>query len=467
MMETAALSETKRRLFEALSRGESAAVRSDIARRPNSDGAPLGASQEEVCRRSIWAADAPSPYNESITVYREGALDVAILERCFAEILRRHEAWRTSFRMEDGNLVQAIAAPPQNASIPVVDLRDLAPELRTEEFERQCSDRAQQPFDLERGPLIRTSLFRFGDASYRIAIVAHQSVIDGVSMYQVLPSELSSLYEAFSAGKASPLPELPLQYADFCAWQRRWLGDGNREKQIGFWKTKLDQLSTERDRQIRETYRGKIRSFEVPATCTAAIRDLVRRERVTLFTALLAGFAALRSHVTEMSDILVATLSPSGRKRLETQKLLGYFLNPVALRFEFAADTTFKDLLHQARTLIGEAISNDDVPLEQVGKALNIDSGRDPFVKVAISLQPRVPSLPGWDVTSMDAQNGGSVWDLYLAFIERGDALAGRAQFNPDIFTDGAIQSALHHLWRLLANAATDPAASVRELLER
>ena len=213
-MQTATLSETKRKLFEALSRGESSAVRSEIGRRSNSGAARLGPSQEEVCRRSIWATDARPLYNESITVYREGPLDVQVLERCFGEILRRHEAWRTSFRIGNGTLVQVIEPSPLDVSIPVIDLRELPHAVRTQEFERLFSEQAQQPFDLQRGPLLRTSLFRMDDASYRFAIVAHQSIIDGVSMYQVLPTELALLYEAFSAGRTSAaVSSIPMRRA--------------------------------------------------------------------------------------------------------------------------------------------------------------------------------------------------------------------------------------------------------------
>jgi len=161
----------------------------------------------------------------------------------------------------------------------------------------------------------------------------------------------------------------------------------------------------------------------------------------------------------------LATVSPSGRKRSETQKLLGYFLNPVALRFDFSGEPTFQELLVQTRSVIAEAISHDDVPLEQLADDLQLDTGRDPSIKVAVSLQPQVPRLNGWNVTSMDAQNGGSVWDLYLVFIEAERDLIGRVQFNPDIFGEETIVATLEDLWRLLEKATKEPTSKVRDLL--
>ena len=246
----------------------------------------------------------------------------------------------------------------------------------------------------------------------------------------------------------------------------------NLERQKAFWKRKLApplaELAWPKDKPqpVRETYRAAILSFEVPEILNAAIRASAHRERVTLFTILLAGFTALLHHYTGQSDILVGTLSPSGRKRLETQELLGYFLNPVALRFDLSGEPTFHDLLVQTRSVIAEAISNDDVPLEQLAGELKFETGRDPFVKIAISLQPRVPRLGSqWNVTSMDAQNGGGVWDLYLAFIEGEHGLIGRAQFNPDVFGEDTMIATLADLWQLLGEATRDPAQPIRDLL--
>ena len=471
MMQTTTLSDTKRRLLDALMRGENSTAERRIQRRPASEPARLALAQEEVWRRSIRAADAPPLYNETVTIHRQGPLDVQVLERCFAEILRRHEAWRTTFPSENGVPFQLVAPAPADVKIPLIDLRQFPVEAREQEAVRLFSDQAQQPFDLERGPLLRIMLLRIDDESDRIAIVAHQSIVDGVSVYQVLPTELAALYDAFSADRLSPLPDLPLQYGDFAQWHRRSLSGENLETQRAYWRKKLSPPlrlpAWPRDGSdtVRESYRASIVSFEVPDSLNGAIQELALRERVTLFTTLLAGFTLLLHHYTGQADIVVGTVSPSGRKRLETQQLLGYFLNPVALRFDFSDEPSFRELLVQTRLLIAEAISHDDVPLEHLARDLELNTGRDPAVKIAMSLQPRVPHLNGWNVTSMDAQNGGSVWDFYLVFIESERGLIGRVQFNPDLFDEKAIDATLEDLWRLLGEAIADPTKRPRHFL--
>jgi hypothetical protein len=470
----ATLSEAKRRLLEKLMRGDPAqapAVGNTIEPRPTGKPAPLGLAQEQVWRRSMRAAGKPPLYNETITVYREGPLDVALLERCFCEILRRHEAWRSSFDTLQEQPVQIIHPPRTAAQIPLVDLRMLPEEDRETEAVRLASEQAQKPFDLRQGPLLRTLLLRMGDARYRFTITAHQSIVDGVSVYQVLPAELAALYEAFSAGRPSPLPELTIQYGDFAYWQRERIQGEIADQQVAYWRKRLAgelpvlQWPRKLARQSEESFRGVIRPFAAPKGLGEAIKTCSQHEGVTLFMVLLSGFAALLHCYTRQEDILIATLSPAGRKRSEVQGLLGYFLNPVALRFDFREGPTFHELLAQVRGSISEAITNDDVPLEFLAEELKLSSDRDPFVKVAISLQPQVPNPgSGWNVTSLDAQNNGTVWDLYLAFIERERGLIGRAQYNPDVFEWTTIAGMLEDLWRLLQAAASHPATRIKEL---
>ncbi len=210
-----------------------------VARRPPDEPAPLGLAQEQVWRRSFRAADKPPLYNEVVTVYREGPLDVGVLERCLTEIIRRHEAWRSSFDTVDGQAVQLIHPAPAEMKIPFVDLQGWPASQRGAEAVRLVSKQAQQPFDLKQGPLLKPLLLKLDANAYRLTIIAHQSIIDGISAYQVFPTELAALYEAFSTGNPSPLPELLVQYGDFAYWQRRWLRDEIREQQIAYWRKQL------------------------------------------------------------------------------------------------------------------------------------------------------------------------------------------------------------------------------------
>jgi surfactin family lipopeptide synthetase A len=468
------LSESKRRLLEKLTRGSASRpiVLSPTIKRLPDDSAPLGLAQEQVWWRSLRAAGKPPLYNEIVTIYREGWLEVGLLEKCLTEIIRRHESWRCSFGTVDGRPVQLIHCAQAEMRIPSVDLQGWPESQRETEIMRLVSQLAQQPFDLERGPLLKPLLFRLGANTHRLTIIAHQTIIDGISAYQVFPTELAALYEAFSGGNSSPLPELKTQYGDFAYWQRQWLRGEIHKQQIAYWRKQLAggfpiplwQRASVYSNE--ESFRGVVRPFTVPVGLSRKIREFSQERRTTLFVVLLTALTALLHCYAHEDDILIGTLSPSGRKRSEVQGLLGYFLNPVALRYRLSAGITFAELLQESRRLLLEAISNDDVPLEVVAEELKLTWNRDPFVKVAISLQPQVPTLKrGWNVTSMDAQCGGTVWDLYLAFIDGAQGLTGRAQYNPDALEDTTISSLLDDSWRVLIAGISNPMSSVNHLL--
>jgi hypothetical protein len=475
MPKAAPLSDQKRRLLEKYLRGElgeTAGKRSGIARRPPGETAPLSLTQQELWFRELRVPEIPPLYNECITLHMKGPLDVAVLEQSFAEIVRRHEAWRTTFEMVDGQPVQVIQQPSQ-IKLPVIDLSKLHKAEREDEAVRCVAKDTRRPFDLRRGPLLRPTLVKFDEAEHRLYLIAHQIILDGKSAYQIFPSELAALYKAFTAGRPSPLPELPVQCADFACWQRQWLQGDVLAKQVDYWRKQLPaglpalQWPNDKPRPAARTFRGAFHSFAMPGPLTEALRKLSRRAGGTLFMTLLAGFAALLHSYTSQEDIVLGTLSPSGRKRTEVQALLGYFLNPVALRVNFGNHLTFNELLSQVRSVLSDAISHDDVPLEFLAWKLkpNRDPSRSPFFTVAMSLQPPAPDLDlDWSVTSMDVENGGASWDLYLAFIDRPSGMIGRAQYNPDVFELPAILATLEDLRKVLESAALNPEQRVSEL---
>ncbi len=468
MPDDAPLSEEKRRLLERYLRGELArtpAKPGGIMRRPPGHVAPLSLTQQELWFRELRVPDIPPLYNECITLHMKGPLNVAVLEESFTEIVRRHEAWRTVFETVDGQPVQIIQRPSK-IRLPVLDVRKLGKAEREAEAVRRVAADAKLPFDLRRGPLLRPTLVRLDDAEYRLYVIAHQIILDGKSAYQIFPSELAALYKAFCAGRPSPLPELPVQCADFACWQRQWLQGDVLAEQVEYWRKQLPadlpalNWPNDKPRPAARTFRGAFHPFALPGPLTEALRKLSRRAGGTLFLTLLAGFAALLHIYTSQEDVVVGTLSSSGRKRMEVQALLGYFLNPVALRINFGKDCTFSELLRQARSVLSEAISHDDVPLEFLARKLkpNADRSRSPFFTVAMSLQPPAPDLDlDWSVTSMDVESGGASWDLYIAFIDRPSGMIGRAQYNPDLFELPAILAMLDDLRKVLENAASNP----------
>jgi Condensation domain len=477
MSVVAHVSDAQRRRLELYLRESqprtSSAAEAAIIRRSSIGPAPLSFPQEQIFHRAQQNADKPPFYNECITVYRKGSLDVSALERSLLEIIRRHEIWRTTYDTVDGCPVQIIHPAPNHFSLPMIDLRGL-PESRQEaEVLRSVGELTERPFDLRQGPLLRFLLVRTHESAHRLFLIAHQSVVDGVSVYQVFPTELAALYQAFLEGNPSPLPELTVQFADYAASHRRRFAE-QIQGQMGYWSKQLagelPVLHWPAGRVQSETasYRGLTRPFAFSKDLTAALKSTAQREGVTLFMTLLSGFVALLQYYTTQNNVIVTTLSPAGRKRTELQKLLGYFLNPVMLRFDLSSDPQFRELLQQAREVVSEAISHDDVPLEVLAERLKPASGpsRHPFFNVAISLQPSVPETvrAEWDVTSMDVGNGGAVWDLYLAFIDRRDGMVGRAQYNPDIFSEETITRMLRDLEALLEALTLQPQLRLSDL---
>jgi aspartate racemase len=353
---------------------------------------------------------------------------------------------------------------PSAFSLPAVDLRPLPEGCREAEARRIATEQAQQRFDLREGPLLRATLVTLDDEDHRLFLTLHQSIVDGVSVYQVFLLELMNLYDAFSAGKLSPLPELPIQYADFAHWERSWLEGKVREGQLSYWRQQLagqlDSLRWPPGRPPFRSYRGAIHPFLISKQLTADLKQLSQQEGVTLFMVLTAGFAALLHRYTHQESILIGTVGPAGRKRPEVQKLLGYFLNPLALRLEVSRDSTFRELLRQVREVVLGALAHGDVPFEEVVRAVNPrpDPSRPPLFQVAISLLPPLAELPpGWKQSVMDVESGGSRWDLYLPFSERPEGLMGRAQYNPDVFDGAMIEQTIADLERVLREGLRNP----------
>ena len=455
------LSDAKRVLFDRYSKGRVSSG-PKIGRRPQGVPAPLSLVQEQLYFRDLeFAGNAPL-YNECVTVRMLGPLDPDVLLRSFNEIIRRHEVWRTSFETKAGQPVQ-IVHPHRPMQFSRLDLRGLDEAARETEAVRLVSEDIRRPFQLDEGPLLRPTLVRMGDEEHRLFLVVHQIVVDGRSAYQIYPTELAAHYKAFLAGQPSLLPELKIQCADFAWWQRESL-NGEEARQVNYWREQLgDTLPArgwpaEKLNSVARSYYGRIHPFKFSPQLSGHVRDMSRRLNSTLFLVLLTGLASVvhryeKRRYEKRGDVILGTLSPSGRKQSEVMDLLGYFLNPVTLRINCGAHTTFGELLRHARGVVSDAMSNDDVPIERLARALEAEEAfgsgpsPSPFFNIAVSLQPPTPDLGlPWTVTSMDVESGGSPWPLYLAFIDRPEGIIGRVQFNPDLFEIGTIKRLLQDL---------------------
>lgn len=472
-----ALSESRLRLLERYRRGNfpvAAFDASRIVRRPPDAPAPLSPNQEEIWRHSQSTQGMPAFYNESITIHRHGPMDVRILRQCMTEIVRRHEAWRTTFDLVNGRPVQIIHPPPSEFPLPAVDLRELPEADREVAALELATEMARKPFDLSKGPLVRAALVTLGDDRHQIFLTVHQIVVDGLTVNVLFPSELSTLYDALCNGKASQLPELPIQFADYACWHQQWLQSDGQVSQLSYWKNQLADLPPapnwpgQLPRQAVASYRGAIVPFQLSSGLSSRLKKVCSEEGVTMFMKLFAGFSALVWRKTGQDDLLLGTLAPVGRDREETENLIGYFLNPVPLRIKLSRSTSVRQLLLQAQSVVSEAIANDDVPLGQMMSKLGIktDAEQHPPFRWIISLAPPLAPLgSGWSQTFMDVESGGSKWDLYLELREGSDGLLGRAQFNPDVFDAATIFRMVQDWQELLEAMASKLDSPISELL--
>ncbi|HEY9728730.1 MAG TPA: condensation domain-containing protein, partial [Chroococcales cyanobacterium] len=317
---------------------------------------PLSFAQQR-----LWFLDQLVPnnafYNTPAAVRLTGSLNLAALQETFNEIVRRHEALRTTFAKVEGQPVQAIA-PTLTQSIPVIDLRQLPEAERDNEARRLTAQEAQRPFDLSKSPLLRVTLLRLDEAEYVLLMILHHIVSDGWSM-GVLIREIAALYAAITSDKPSPLPSLPIQYADFAFWQRKWLQEVGTthqsplQTQLAYWRQQLDGISelnlpTDRSRSAIQTYRGATQFLQLPKSLSLALEALSQQEGVTLFMTLLAAFQTLLYRYTQQEDIVVG--SPiANRNRSEIEGLIGFFVNSLVLRTNLSGNPTFRELLSRVR----------------------------------------------------------------------------------------------------------------------
>ncbi|HWS56152.1 MAG TPA: condensation domain-containing protein, partial [Pyrinomonadaceae bacterium] len=315
-----------------------AAEAAPISRAPRDEPLPLSFVQQR-----LWFIDQLEPgsavYNIPAAVRLDGALEAGALERALSEVVRRHESLRTTFAAAEGQPVQVIS-PPRPLRLEVRDLSRLSAGEREAEAHRLAAEEARRPFDLARGPLFRASLVRLSDDEHVLLVTMHHIVSDGWSL-GVLIREVSTLYSAYARGEESPLEELPIQYADYAAWQRARLSGEALDAQLAYWRGQLAgappllELPTDRPRQALQTYRGTHYSFRLPRAMSESLKALGRKENATLFMTLLAAFDVLLDWYTGQQDIVVGT-GVANRTRVETEGLIGFFVNTVVLRADLS-----------------------------------------------------------------------------------------------------------------------------------
>ena len=331
----------------------------------------------------------------------------------------------------------------------------------------------RMPFDLAVGPLLRAQVLKLASDDHIAVLVMHHIISDGWSM-MVLINELISLYEAFSADQPSPLPPLRVQYADYAIWQNENLAGPALDRQLDYWKQQLAgappllDLPTDHPRPPVQTSNGANYLFKLPAELSQKLIELSRQEGVTLFMTLLAGYQALLSRYSGQGDISVGS-ALANRTRVETESLLGFFVNNLVFRTDLGDNPTFRELLHRVRNVSLQAYANQDVPFERLVDAIQPERNlsHNPLFQVAFALQNipgGVRKLPGLTVSQVERAGSSAQFDLLLMMSEAPDGLPGAMQYNTDLFDAATIERMMGHLQTFLEAAVVDPNRSIGEL---
>lgn len=457
--------------LEALPAGTENAAAASLTRIPREGPLPLSFAQER-----IWFLDQLEPgtaaYNLCEVVRFRGALDVSALRRSLREIVHRHESFRTSFPTVDGAPLQSIAAPGDFA-LPVIDIQDLSETRRGSRAERLIQDEARRPFELARGPLVRAVLLRLAGHDHVLVWTTHHIISDGWSL-DLFTRELKTLYEAFSRGEESPLPDPPFQYVDFSSWQRSWLDRNVLAGQIAYWKEQLRgplpilALPTDRPRRAVPTTRGGRERRTLPRELSESLRDLSRRQGTTLFMTLLAGFETLLARYTGQDDVLVGT-PIAGRTLLETEEIIGFFVNTLVLRVDFSGDPTFPELLERVRETALGAYAHQDLPFERLVEVLQPERtvSHSPLFQVMFALEnpPETPlEFPGMRIAPIAADTQTAKFELTLTVLDSGTDLTAQLEYKTELFDSATIARMLEHFENLLRDAAASRGKRVSEL---
>jgi amino acid adenylation domain-containing protein/non-ribosomal peptide synthase protein (TIGR01720 family) len=437
---------------------------------PRNRELPLSFAQER-----LWFLDQLEPsnpfYNISTAMRITGPLDEGALERSLSEIVRRHESLRTTFTFDERPRQQI--TPERETSLPVIDLRGDPAEEQQPKVSALAHEEAQRPFDLSQGPLLRTTLLRLAEEESILLLTMHHVVSDGWSM-GILIREITGLYEAFSKGRPSPLPDLHIQYADFAVWQRSWLQGSVFSRQLKYWKEQLAglpptlELPTDHPRPEVQTFRGAIESSVLPQSLADDLKAICRSEGVTLYMLMLAAFQVLLYRYTGQNDIAIG--SPiANRNRKEVEGLIGFFINTLVMRTDLSGGPSFRQVLKRVREVTLGAYAHQDLPFEKLVEELKPvrDLSRQPLFQVMFAFQNTPTTkleVAGLNFTGLevDKKTVQFDWNVAMQEIDRGIILEW--QYNTDLFEADTVRRMIGHLRHLLESIAARPEQPIAEL---
>jgi len=469
----AELSPEQRELLELLMREEQldASTLPIVPAAGDQESPPLSFAQER-----LWFFDQLNPgspvYNLFTGARAKGALNPATLQQCFGDVVRRHETLRATFATVEGQPVQVV----KRAASPVLAYVDLSG-LSAEEFEVQAQrlaiQEARRPFDLARGPLLRVTLLGRNSREHILLLTMHHIISDAWSM-GLLADEVARLYQAFSTGVPSPLPDLPIQYSDFAAWQRSWLQGEVLESQLDYWQRQLAgaspvlALPTDRPRPAVQRFRGASQSFLVPAALTEGLKRLTQNYKATLFTTLTAALQTLLHLYTSQNDVSIGA-PVANRSRSELEEMIGFFVNTLVLRTDFSGDPSFAELLGRVRETVLGAHAHQDLPFEKLVEVLRPerDLSHAPLFQVAFSLDntpANVETASALSFSPFEIDTRNARLDLHLTVVETSKGLAGSLEYNSDLFDAATVERMISHFQTLLAGFVANPDQKISEL---
>ncbi|MDZ8067342.1 MAG: condensation domain-containing protein [Nostoc sp. DedQUE08] len=440
---------------------------------PRNANLPLSFAQQR-----LWFLNQLEPnsttYNLPFAVRLTGTLNVPALERSLNEIVQRHEALRTTFAIANGQPIQVIT-PTLTLKLSVVDLQEYSITKQETEVLRLAVQESQSLFNLAQGPLLRTTLLHLSEQQYVLLLTMHHIVSDGWSI-GLLIKEVTALYEAFCKGQPSPLSELPIQYADFAAWQQNWLQGEVLNTLLTYWKKQLGdnlpvlQLPIIRQSSEMKTSQEKRQNFILSQTLSQAIKKLGDSVGTTLFMTLLGAFKVLLYWYTGDRDIVVGT-DIANRNRIEIENLIGFFVNQLVLRTNLSDNPTFSDLLQRVRKVCLEAYAHQDLPFEKLVGALNPkrDFNQTPLFQVKLILQ-NAPihslELSELTLTSLDLENQVASVDLLLELTDTEQGIVGLFKYNKDLFDASSITRLINNFKTILSQIIIEPTISLNQLEE-
>jgi amino acid adenylation domain-containing protein len=433
--------------------------------------APLSFAQQR-----LWFLDQYEPqsilYNLPASLRLKGRLNIEALGASFNEIVRRHESLRTTFGLSEERPVQVVHEPG-SWDLAVNDLRQFPGDEREEIAVRLMREDAESPFDLTKGPLLRTQLLRLAEDDHILLLTMHHIVSDGWSI-QVFIRELAFFYEGFCEGKKPRLADLSWQYTNFSTWQRQWLQGTVLAQQLGYWKQKLSgippvlELPLDRPRPLYKTFNGASVAFHIPEKLAQQVVLLGRREGTTLFMSLLSAFYVFLYRYTGQEDLVVGA-PIANRNRREVEDLIGFFVNSLVMRTQLSSELTFRDLLAKVREVSLEAFAHQDVPFEKLVEELQPERNlsHSPFFQVVFHLQNALTEelrLPGLSISAINNETKQAKYDLVLSAFEAEAGLNAVLNYNTDLFEPETIARMATHFQMLLQAAVEAPDQKISRL---